>query len=40
MICYYYNVGSILFHIGTSGGLPNVVIEGVASVNSSNCYGK
>ena len=30
-ICYYYNVGSILFHIGTSGGLPNVVVEGVAS---------
>lgn len=31
IICYYYNAGSILFHIGTSGGLPNVVVEGVAS---------
>ena len=30
-ICYYYNAGSILFHIGTSGGLPNVVVEGIAS---------
>ena len=30
-ICYYYNAGSILFHVGTSGGLPNVIIEGVAS---------
>ena len=30
-ICYYYNAGSILFHIGVSGGLPNVVIEGIAS---------
>ena len=30
-ICYYYNTGSILFHIGASGGLPNVVIEGIAS---------
>ena len=31
IICYYYNACSILFHIGTSGGLPNVVVEGVAS---------
>ena len=30
-ICYYYNISSILFHIGTSGGLPNVIIEGIAS---------
>ncbi|RZD44074.1 MAG: hypothetical protein CXT78_07165 [Thaumarchaeota archaeon] len=30
-IAYYYNASSILFHIGTSGGLPNVIIEGVAS---------
>jgi glycosyltransferase involved in cell wall biosynthesis len=30
-ICYYYNACSILFHIGTSGGLPNIVVEGVAS---------
>jgi len=31
IICYYYNACSILFHIGTSGGLPNIVVEGVAS---------
>jgi glycosyltransferase involved in cell wall biosynthesis len=30
-IAYYYNASSILFHIGISGGLPNVIIEGVAS---------
>lgn len=30
-ICYYYNIGSILFNIGASGGLPNVVVEGIAS---------
>jgi len=30
-ICYYYNACSILFHIGTSGGLPNAVVEGIAS---------
>ncbi len=30
-ICYYYNISSILFHIGISGGLPNVIIEGIAS---------
>lgn len=31
MICYYYNISSILFHIGTSGGLPNVIMESLAS---------
>ena len=31
IICYYYNACSILFHIGTSGGLPNAVVEGIAS---------
>ena len=30
-IAYYYNASSILFHIGISGGLPNVIVEGVAS---------
>jgi len=30
-ISYYYNACSILFHIGISGGLPNVIIEGIAS---------
>ena len=30
-IAYFYNVSSILFHIGISGGLPNVIIEGIAS---------
>jgi len=30
-ICFYYNACSILFHIGVSGGLPNVIIEGIAS---------
>lgn len=30
-IAYYYNASSILFHVGISGGLPNVIIEGVAS---------
>ena len=30
-IAHYYNASSILFHIGISGGLPNVIIEGVAS---------
>jgi len=42
-ISIYYNAASILFHIGTSGGLPNVIIEGIvsgipiiASVNGAN----
>lgn len=30
-IAYYYNACSILFHVGISGGLPNVIIEGIAS---------
>jgi len=30
-IANYYNAGSILFHIGISGGLPNVIVEGVSS---------
>ncbi|RZD44286.1 MAG: hypothetical protein CXT78_06815 [Thaumarchaeota archaeon] len=30
-ISIHYNASSILFHIGTSGGLPNVIIEGIAS---------
>ena len=31
IISKYYNACSILFHIGISGGLPNVIIEGIAS---------
>lgn len=31
IISKYYNACSILFHIGISGGLPNVIVEGVAS---------
>ena len=30
-IAYFYNVSSILFHIGISGGLPNAILEGIAS---------
>jgi glycosyltransferase involved in cell wall biosynthesis len=30
-ICYYYNIASILINAGASGGLPNVIIEAIAS---------
>lgn len=30
-ICYYYNIASILINAGVSGGLPNVIIEAIAS---------
>ncbi|MGY5146776.1 MAG: glycosyltransferase family 4 protein [Candidatus Nitrosopumilus sp. bin_7KS] len=30
-ICYYYNISSVLINAGGSGGLPNVVIEAIAS---------
>ena len=30
-ICYYYNIASILLNLGASGGLPNVIIEAIAS---------
>ena len=30
-ICYYYNISSVLIDVGISGGLPNVVIEAIAS---------
>ncbi len=30
-ICFYYNIASVLINAGASGGLPNVVIEAIAS---------
>jgi len=30
-ICYYYNIASVLLNPGASGGLPNVIIEAIAS---------
>ena len=30
-ICYYYNIASILINAGASSGLPNVIIEAIAS---------
>lgn len=30
-LCYYYNIGSILFHIGISGGMPNAILEAISS---------
>ena len=30
-ICYYYNIASVLINVGPSGGLPNVIIESIAS---------
>ena len=30
-ICYYYNIASILLNTGAAGGLPNVIIEAIAS---------
>lgn len=30
-ICYYYNIATILINIGLSGGVPNVIIESLAS---------
>jgi len=31
MISYYYNISSILFHVGPSGGMPNVIMESIVS---------
>jgi len=31
LISYYYNISSILFHVGPSGGMPNVVMESIVS---------
>lgn len=30
-ISFYYNICSILFHVGPSGGVPNVIMEAIAS---------
>jgi len=30
-ICYYYNIASVLLNPGAAGGLPNVIIEAIAS---------
>ena len=30
-ISYYYNISSALFHVGSSGGMPNVVMESIVS---------
>ena len=30
-ICYYYNISSILINTGLAAGLPNVIVEAVAS---------
>ena len=30
-ISYYYNISSALFHVGASGGMPNVVMESIVS---------
>lgn len=30
-ISFYYNISSILFHVGPSGGVPNVIMESIAS---------
>ncbi len=30
-ICYYYNISSILINLGITAGLPNVIIEAIAS---------
>lgn len=31
VICYYYNISSILFHVGPSGGVPNTIMEAITS---------
>ncbi len=31
MISYYYNISSALFHVGNSGGMPNVIMESIVS---------
>lgn len=31
IICFYYNISSILFHVGPSGGVPNVIMEAITS---------
>ena len=31
IISYYYNISSLLFHVGPSGGMPNVIMESILS---------
>ena len=31
LISYYYNISSMLFHVGPSGGMPNVIMESIIS---------
>jgi len=31
IISYYYNISSALFHVGPSGGMPNVIMESIVS---------
>ncbi|RZD47560.1 MAG: hypothetical protein CXT78_02335 [Thaumarchaeota archaeon] len=31
LISYYYNISSALFHVGPSGGMPNVIMEAIVS---------
>ena len=31
IVCYYYNIGTVLLNIGLSGGVPNIIIESLAS---------
>jgi glycosyltransferase involved in cell wall biosynthesis len=31
IISYYYNISSVLFHVGPSGGMPNVIMEAIIS---------
>jgi glycosyltransferase involved in cell wall biosynthesis len=31
IISYYYNISSLLFHVGPSGGMPNVIMESIVS---------
>jgi len=31
IVCYYYNIATILINIGLSGGVPNVIVESLAS---------
>ena len=31
IISYYYNIASALFHVGPSGGMPNVIMESIVS---------
>jgi glycosyltransferase involved in cell wall biosynthesis len=31
IVSYYYNISSLLFHVGPSGGMPNVIMESIVS---------